>query len=208
VARARAWPAGAAVLGGERGGAPPPGFDCGNSPAEYTAERVGGRTVVFTTTNGTRALLAVAAARSVAVGGFVNAGAVVRWLVRQRGEPLFVCSGESGRFCLEDATCAGRLVEAFRAERPDAHVSDSARAAGILYRHYAKDLGWMLDEATWARMLVSQGRGADLPLCAAVDVFDVVPIVRDGLLVPERRELTPLASARHNGPSVDAGGDV
>jgi len=186
LARARAWPAGEAVVGGERGGSPPPGFDCGNSPAEYTPERVAGRTVVFTTTNGTRALLAVEGARRVAVGGFVNARAVVAWLVRQGSDVLLVCAGESGRFCLEDAACAGVLADGFRAARPEAFVSDSARAAGLLHAHYAGDLGAMLDDAAWAQMLVAQGRGADLPLCAALDAFDVVPVARDRVLVGER----------------------
>jgi len=182
LARARAWPAGEAVVGGERGGSPPPGFDCGNSPAEYTPGRV---TVVFTTTNGTRALLAVEGARRVAVGGFVNARAVVAWLVRQGSDVLLVCAGESGRFCLEDAACAGVLADGFRAARPEAFVSDSARAAGLLHAHYAGDLGAMLHDAVWAQMLVAQGRGADLPLCAALDAFDVVPVARDGVLVGE-----------------------
>lgn len=182
VARALGWPGGGAVLGGERGGAPPPGFDCGNSPAEYTAERVRGRTVVFTTTNGTRALLALAGAKRVAVAGFVNAGAVVRWLLGEPGDALVVCAGELGRFCLEDAACAGLLVERLRARRPGAPLSDAARAAALIYAHYRGDLGGMLADAAWARMLAAQGRGADLPLCAAVDVFDVVPVARDGLL--------------------------
>lgn len=184
AARARAWPGGA-LVGGERGGAPPPGFDCGNSPAEYTAARVGGRTVVLTTTNGTRALLAIEGAGRVAVGGFVNASAVLRWLARDPTDVLLVCAGETGRFCLEDASCAGLLVEGLRAARPGAVLSDSARAAGIVFRHYARDLGWMLDEAAWARMLVAQGRGADLPLCVARDAFPVVPVARDGVLVAE-----------------------
>jgi 2-phosphosulfolactate phosphatase len=185
VERARRGPGSAALLGGERGGAPPPGFDCGNSPAEYTAERVTGRTVVFTTTNGTRALLAVAGAKRVAVGGFVNAAAVARWLDREPGDALLVCSGESGRFCLEDATCAGLLVERLRAAWPEAPLSDAARAAGALYRHYADRLEVMLEDAAWAQMLVTQGRGDDLPLCVALDAFEVVPIARDGLLVGE-----------------------
>jgi 2-phosphosulfolactate phosphatase len=183
AARARAWPGGPVLLGGERSGAPPPGFDCGNSPAEYTPERVGGRTVVFTTTNGTRALLAVGGARRVAVAGFVNAAAVVDWLARQEADALLVCAGELGRFCLEDATCAGLLVERLRAARPGAAVSDAARAAAVLYGHYRADLGVLLAEAAWARMLAARGRGADLPLCAGLDVFDVVPEVRDGALV-------------------------
>jgi 2-phosphosulfolactate phosphatase len=185
VTRARSGSAPAALLGGERGGAPPPGFDCGNSPAEYTAERVTGRTVVFTTTNGTRALLAVTAAKRVAVGGFLNAAAVVRWLGPEPGDAVFVCAGESGRFCLEDATCAGLLVERLRAAWPDAPLSDAARAAGVLSRQYAGRLGAMLEDAAWAQMLVGQGRGGDLPLCVALDAFDVVPIARDGLLVRE-----------------------
>jgi 2-phosphosulfolactate phosphatase len=184
AARARSWPGGA-VLGGERGGAPPPGFDCGNSPAEYTRARVAGRTVVFTTTNGTRALLAVESAKRVAVGGFVNAGAVLRWLAREPSDVLLACAGETGRFCLEDATCAGLFAARLRAARPDASVSDAARAAEILYQHYAADLGTMLDDATWAQMLVTQGRGRDLPLCIAVDAFAVVPVARDGVLVAE-----------------------
>jgi 2-phosphosulfolactate phosphatase len=182
VARAQAWPGGA-LLGGERGGAPPPGFDCGNSPAEYTVARVGGRTIVFTTTNGTRALMATEAAKRVAVGGFANAGAVVDWLAREPTDVLLVCAGETGRFCLEDATCAGLLVARLTASRPDARLADAARAVAALYARYAGDLGEMLEHAVWARALVAQGRGADLPLCIAVDAHDVVPVVSDGRLV-------------------------
>ena len=187
IARAKAWPGGAALLGGERGGGSPPGFECGNSPAEYTAARIRGRTVVFTTTNGTRALLAVEGAKQVAVGGFVNAGAVVRWVVRQSGDALFVCAGELGRFCLEDATCAGLLVARLLAQRPDAALSDSARAAAALYASYGTDLDRMLADAAWAQALLGQGRGADLSLCVRLDAYEVVPVARDGTLVPAGR---------------------
>jgi 2-phosphosulfolactate phosphatase len=188
MARARGWPGGDVVLGGERGGVPPPGFQCGNSPAEYTAERVGGRTVVFTTTNGTRALLALSGAKRVAVAGFVNAAAAVRWLARGDGGALAVCAGESGRFCLEDAACAGLLVERLRALRPDAPLSDGARAVAALWSHYRGDPGAVLSDAVWARVLAARGQGADLPLCAALDAFDAVPVARDGELVLEARD--------------------
>ena len=101
------------------------------------------------------------------------------------GDVVLVCAGESGRFCLEDATCAGLFVERLRAAWPGVSVSDAARAAGIVYGHYAADLGRMLDEAAWAQMLVAQGRGADLPRCAALDLFDVVPVARGGVLVED-----------------------
>jgi 2-phosphosulfolactate phosphatase len=204
-ARGRGWPGGPALVGGERGGAPPPGFDCGNSPAEYTADRVRERTVVFTTTNGTRALLALGAARRVAVGGFVNAAAVVRWAAAEPGDVVLVCAGERGRFCLEDAVCAGLLASRLSARDPV--LSDSARAALALWERYAGDLAAMLADAAWAQALVRQGRGADLPLCVARDVYDVVPVVRGELLVAAGADgtggsspvgLTPLRPAPHN----------
>ncbi len=188
LGRTRSWPGAPPLLGGERGGIPPPGFECGNSPAEYTVTRVGGRPVVFTTTNGTRALLAVAEAKEVLVAGFVNAAAVIRWVARRSGDALFVCAGEAGRFCLEDATCAGLLVTRLAAEWPHAGLSDAARAAARLYAHYAGDLAGMLSEAAWAQSLVAQGRGDDLPLCVRLDAYDVVPVVRGGTLVPAARD--------------------
>jgi len=182
VARASAWP-GRVLLGGERDGLPPPGFECGNSPAEYASPRVRGRTIVFTTTNGTRALLAVTRARAVAVGGFVNAGAIVDWLARGGGDVVLACSGETGRFCLEDATCAGLIVERLQERHPGAALSDAARAAAILYRRYAGDLDGLMTDAAWARALASRGRGADLPLCATIDAYGVVPVLANGALV-------------------------
>jgi 2-phosphosulfolactate phosphatase len=198
-ARARGfdWRDGPVLLGGERGGNPPSGFDCGNSPAEYTPARVAGRTVLFTTTNGTRALLAVAGARRVAVGGFVNATAVARWAdAEPGGDVLLVCAGERGRFCLEDAVCAGLLVARLDPEKET--LTDAARAAGALWDRYAGDLGTMLADATWAQALVAQGRAADLPLCVALDAYDVVPVVHDGILVVGSRNLTPFGPPRHN----------
>jgi 2-phosphosulfolactate phosphatase len=186
--RGRRRGAGPVLVGGERGGAPPPGFDHGNSPAEYTPDRVRGRTVVFTTTNGTRALLALAGAKRVGVAGFVNAAAAVRWLAGAEGDALLVCAGESGRFCLEDAACAGLLVDGLRALRPDAPLSDGARAAASLWAHYRRDPRAVLEDATWARVLAARGRGADLPLCVALDAFDVVPVARDGELVLEPQD--------------------
>jgi 2-phosphosulfolactate phosphatase len=187
---------GPVLIGGERGGAPPPGFDHGNSPAEYTHDRVRGRTVVFTTTNGTRALLALAGAHRVAVGGFVNAAAVVSWVEAEQGNVLLVCAGERGRFCLEDAVCAGLLVTRLR--REGRRLTDAARAALALWERYAEDLDAMLADAAWAQALVGQGRGGDLPLCVARDVHRVVPVLRDGALVPASDSLTPLGGPRHN----------
>jgi len=192
------------LIGGERDGSPPPGFDRGNSPAEYTPDRVRGRTVVFTTTNGTRALLALQGARRVAVGGFVNAAAVARWAAAEPGDVLLVCAGEKGRFCLEDAVCAGLLVS--RLTGPERPLTDAARAARVLWERYRDDLGAMLRDAAWAQALVAQGRGADLPLCTALDVHDVVPVLREDALVAGSSNLTLFGGPRHNDAMQDAAG--
>jgi 2-phosphosulfolactate phosphatase len=118
------------------------------------------------------------------VGGFVNASAVTEWAARQAGDTLFVCAGELGRFCLEDAVCVGLLATRLAARRPAEPLSDAARAASRLYAGYAADLDRMLADATWAQALVAQGRGEDLPLCVRCDTHRVVPVGRDGLLVP------------------------
>jgi 2-phosphosulfolactate phosphatase len=198
-ARARAWGDGPVLVGGERGGAPLPGFDCGNSPGEYTSERVQGCTVLLTTTNGTRALMAAVNARRVAVGGFVNAAAVARWAATDADGVVLVCAGERGRFCLEDAVCAGLIVARLLAQAP-ARLTDSARAALSLWERYVGDLGRMLLDAAWAQALVEQGRGGDLPGCVAMDVYDVVPEVRGGMLVAAGVDLTRLRPSRHNEP--------
>jgi 2-phosphosulfolactate phosphatase len=160
--------------------------------------------VVFTTTNGTRAILALDGARRIAVGGFVNAGAVARWVAAEPGDVLLVCAGERGRFCLEDAVCAGLLVA--RLETEDGALTDAARAARILWDRYADDLDGMLADAAWAQVLVSQGRGSDLSLCVSLDAYGVVPVVRGGSLVASDDNLTPPGAPRHNEAARSAPG--
>ena len=108
-------PAELTVLGGERGGLPIDGFDLGNSPTEYTPLRVGGRTVVFTTTNGTRAIDRCRRADRVLVGAFVNATAVFEELVSAERIHL-VCAGTRGQSSLEDLLLAGMLVARLQRE--------------------------------------------------------------------------------------------
>src|SRR5262245_18694621 len=100
----------AAILGGERGGVPIPGFDLGNSPAEYTRERVGGKTVVFTTTNGTRAMQRCKLAGRVLLGAFVNFSAICREL-SGTDEIAIVCAGTDGHVTREDTLLAGAIVD-------------------------------------------------------------------------------------------------
>lgn len=175
-ARLRARVVGDAVLlAGERRGEPIPGFDIGNSPMEMTRERVAGRTILFTTSNGTRALLAARPARAVGVAGLVNLGAAAAWALGQGRGVTVLCSGERGRISLEDHVCAGLLVDRLLGEAPDADLTPDATEALGAGRGYAKDVGRLREDSSWARHLVSRGRGADVAACLQLDVSTVVP---------------------------------
>ena len=106
-ARCKAQAIGSAVmLGGERGGKRIEGFDLGNSPTEYTAEAVGGKSVVFTTTNGTRAMQLCRSANRVLIGAFTNFSAVCRELEREEHVDI-LCAGTDGQITREDVLFAG-----------------------------------------------------------------------------------------------------
>ena len=114
---AASFPPGTALLAGERGGLPIPGFDLGNSPGDYTREVCAGKTLVMTTTNGTRAILASQEADRVYVASFANLKAttdelLVQFLKKDHGHPIhIVCSGTEGFISLEDSLLAGALAK-------------------------------------------------------------------------------------------------
>ena len=175
-ARRRAADLGAgALLAGERGGDPPPGFDLGNSPLEFTRERVAGRTIVMTTSNGTRALGAARGAAAVAVAAFVNAAAATAWAERQDGDIVLICSGELGQPALEDSVCAGLLAGRLARDLPDAVLTPAAEEARTLAEGYAKDVTRLGQDAPHARSLERNGRAEDIAACLTLDASEVVP---------------------------------
>jgi 2-phosphosulfolactate phosphatase len=117
LAVANALPPGTAILGGERGGLPIPGFDLGNSPGDYTREVCEGKTLVMTTTNGTRAILASLGAERIYIASFANLKATideltVQFLKKDHGHPIhIVCAGTEGFISLEDSLLAGALAK-------------------------------------------------------------------------------------------------
>lgn len=114
---AEQFPPDEVVLGGERGGLPIDGFDLGNSPDEYRPESVSGKSLVFTTTNGTRAMLRCRRAARVLLASFLNASAVLRELAAL-DEIHLVCAGTEGQYSRDDILLAGLLVD--RLERSGA----------------------------------------------------------------------------------------
>ncbi len=168
------------LLCGERKSLPIEGFDLGNSPGDFNAERVGGKTLVMSTTNGTGAMMAASAASRVVVGSFLNQQAVVDELVRSAAEPVFLCSGRETKFGLEDAVCAGRMAALVMAATPDAdwELNDAAIAALALSRTH-DDLEAMFVRTAAGKQIFEAGLYDDLAFCAQVDRHDVVPVFHD-----------------------------
>ncbi len=162
-----------ALLAGERGGVPLPGFDLGNSPREMTAARVGGRDLIVTTTNGTQVLAACLGARAVLTASFLNLDAVAGRL-REIGAPsIILCPGFEGGFGLDDVIVAGALAEAL----------DCDHSLVSLYHSVRHDLGGTLLGSQAGRELIKAGLEADVPICAELSRFSQVPTLdAEGIL--------------------------
>jgi 2-phosphosulfolactate phosphatase len=154
-----------AVVGGERNAILIDGFDVGASPREL-AGPPRAKTLILTTTNGTRAILTAAArCEIVLLGALVNLSAVTRAAQQVGGDVAIICSGFKGSFALDDAYCAGWIVD-----RLDADPTDAAIAASVIARAWPDPL-----EGLKARTYGPPGLERDIEFCAQVDLLDATP---------------------------------
>jgi 2-phosphosulfolactate phosphatase len=173
-----------ALLGGERSSVRIEGFDLGNSPAEYTRARVAGRTVILTTTNGTRAIRRAAACGDaptvLAIGCFANFSATLGAALDggPQARPVhIVCAGVKGEVCLEDTICAGAFALAI-ARRTGEPLTDDPAALAVeaCLRARAQGLEQALSQSRGGRNLIGAGLASDIPLCAEMDTHPLVPL--------------------------------
>ena len=194
---AQQLPPGRFLLGGERGGLRIPGFDLGNSPSEYLPEVVAGKTIVFTTTNGAKAVIHARQAASVLIAAFVNATAVFKRLLG-RERIAILCAGTHGQYSGDDALLAGMLVE--RLERRGGMMfalnAQAATAREYWLHSFALPRRWgpsrcrrrrspsNCETVAGGRNLVQIGLEADILTAAQIDRFGDVPELdpRDGRL--------------------------
>lgn len=166
--------AGDSILCGERGGKLIDGFDIDNSPANYRAEIVRGHSLFFTSTNGSAAILRTKHARAAYIGAFVNVSAIVNKL-RTADDAVVICAGESNRFAMEDALCAGMMVAKLEESAPEVWLSDGAVAAKMLYERCQNAMMASIRGTRHALELEREGFGADINFCATADVYPDVP---------------------------------
>ena len=174
IARARRC-----LLGGERNGLRMEGFDFGNSPLEYASQKINGRPIAFTTTNGTRAIRACASSRMLVLASFLNGGRIIRLLEHLDGDTLIVCAGTRGEPSLEDTVCGGMLLDGLHATG-----TPEVEEAVSLWNLHKNDLAGMMKNASvHGRSLMTLGFEKDMDFAAGVNTLDIIPVFESGSIV-------------------------
>jgi 2-phosphosulfolactate phosphatase len=180
------WPAEKRLRAGERGGGTVAGCDLGNSPLDCTPDRMGGRRLFISTTNGTRCLERIQNASVVLTAALINRRSVVDYLLKHQPETVgIVGSGWEGAFSLEDTVCAGAIAHSISQQMVDDWVgNDEVVAAQSLYTDWSDRLLDLLHQASHGKRLLRLDCHDDLKYCAQTDTLDVLPIQRElGVLV-------------------------
>ena len=169
------------LLAAERNGEVVAGFDFGNSPFSYTKEKVEGKTVVLTTTNGTHALHLSRSAKKIVIGSFLNLTSLCNWLKTQNENVLLVCAGWKNNFNLEDTLFSGAVVDQLKSG--DFKTDDAAIASNDLYQLAKNDLNAYLEKTSHSERLKKLGIEADIAFCLNVDITTAIPILHGQRLV-------------------------
>jgi 2-phosphosulfolactate phosphatase len=165
---------------GERDGKKVDGFDLGNSPFEYMEEKLKGKKIAFTTTNGTQAIAKAIEAREIIIGSFLNLSAVTSHLLESNNKVLLVCAGWKGKVNLEDTLFAGAIVDKVKDHiEPDC---DAPLAAQHLYSIAKNDMVAFLGNASHVKRLAKLNIHKDIEFCMTADQYAVVPCLREGVL--------------------------
>lgn len=158
--------------------------DFGNSPFLFTKEIIAGKTLVYSTTNGTNAISVGRDADEVIVGAFLNFSAIVKYLKEQKKDVLVLCSGWKGKFCIEDALLAG----AFSRNLIDSGVfytkCDSANAANDLWELAKDTMDTYVEKIAQKHRLKKLGLDDVIGYCFTLDITTIVPILKDSHIIP------------------------
>jgi len=174
------------LLAGERRGLKPKGFDLGNSPLQFTPEKVKNRLIILTTTSGAKAISLAKNGRWVFIGALLNVEAVAKEALkiaeRERHGISLLLAGKEGGFSLEDFICAGAAIENLPKEKVG--LSDAALAAALAFQQARESLSGIIHQGSHAQYLKSIGLEEDIKFCSQMNVFLMVPVLKDGVIVP------------------------
>jgi 2-phosphosulfolactate phosphatase len=157
--------------------------DFGNSPFNFTRERVDGKTIVYSTTNGTGIIKLASSSYSVAIGSFLNIGALTQWLLLQNRNVLLFCAGWKNRFNIEDTVCAGAIAKRLMDSGLYFTICDSSLAAMDLWSLASPDLPGYIEKAAHRSRLRDKKLDDCLEFCLTADYSNKIPQIKNGILV-------------------------
>jgi len=185
------------ILGGERKALKIEGFDCSNSPLEYRKEVVRNKSIILTTTNGTRAIKGSEQAKNIYIGSMLNAKAVAALLTVSKEDIVIVNAGTYDEFSMDDFICSGYIIDRVLnltdlsshgislkgadLSEIDVELSDIAKTAHYIYK-MNRDIVGFIKNASHYKRIVELGLNEDLEYCCRKDLTKVVPIYKDGII--------------------------
>lgn len=166
------------VLGGERNALKIEGFDYSNSPLDYTRENIQGKTLVMTTTNGTKAIKNAKGASRIFIASMINGKAVAKKLIELNKDIVFINAGTYGEFSIDDFITSGYIINLMR-EELEIELTDIAVTSNYIYNNN-KDIFSFVKNASHYKRILELDLEEDLKYCLSKDLVDIVPEYRDG----------------------------
>jgi 2-phosphosulfolactate phosphatase len=157
--------------------------DFGNSPFNFTKEKVEGKTIVYSTTNGTGLINLTLSSYKTVIGSFLNIDALATWLIKQQRDVLLLCAGWKNRFNIEDSVCAGAISDKLMMSSRFTTVCDSTYAAMDLWSMARKDLPGYMEKAAQRTRLRDKKLDDCIEFCLTPDFTDKIPVMKNGVLI-------------------------
>lgn len=157
--------------------------DFGNSPFNFTEEKVKGKTIVYSTTNGTGIINQSADSFRTVIGSFLNLGALSEWLIKQDRKVMLFCAGWKNRFNIEDTLCAGAVAENLMDSGLYSTICDSTLASVDLWRLAKNNLPGYIDKSAQRTRLREKGLDDCIEYCLTQDFTAKIPVMKNGILV-------------------------
>lgn len=183
VSEAREYKSRGYLVAAERDGFVLDFADFGNSPFNFTSDKVGGKTIVYSTTNGTGIINIASSAFRTVIGSFLNLSALSEWLVAQDRDVVLFCAGWKKRFNLEDTVCAGAIAERLMKCGLFMTICDSTLAAMDLWQMAKNDLPGYIEKAAQRTRLRDKGLDDCLQFCITADFTRKIPVIKNGILI-------------------------
>jgi 2-phosphosulfolactate phosphatase len=169
------------MLGGERNALKIEGFHYSNSPLEYTRDTIDSKTLVMTTTNGTKAIKGCEGASNILIGAMVNAKSIAKRIVELNKDMVIVNAGTYGEFSIDDFLCSGYIIDCLLKEI-EVELSDIAITSHYIYKNN-EDIHSFIKYASHYKRITELGLEADLEYCCRKDIIDCVPEYKGGIII-------------------------